>query len=83
MKKTRIIIPILLASAALCGCASGRASDTNTDLVRSELSWATFCATRGHHIDDRTPSTINEYLDSWVGSAQEEEAFANAGLPVR
>lgn len=61
MKKARIIIVSLLAASVLCGCGSARKLDL--DLVRSELSWATFCATRHYDINDCTHEAVSEYLD--------------------
>lgn len=78
MKKAKIIILSILAASLLCGCSSARRIDL--DLVRSELSWASFCATRGYDIEDCTHEAFNEYLDGWCGSVEEEAVFIKAGL---
>ena len=80
MKKVKIISLSILTASAVCGCSSARKSPIDLDLVRSELSWATFCATHGYDIDDCTHEAYNLYLDGWCGSAEEEKAFIKAGI---
>lgn len=80
MKKARIITLSILAASLLCGCSSARKSPIDLDLVRSELSWASFCATRGYDINSCTHEAFNEYLDGWCGSVEEEAVFIKAGL---
>ena len=50
------------------------------DNLRSEISWSAFCEARSYDLNDNTYLTINEYLDAWCGSVEEEEAFINAGV---
>ena len=48
--------------------------------LRADVSWSAFCAARGYDINDNTYQATNEYLDTWCGSVDEEEAFINAGV---
>lgn len=74
MKK---IILTLAIVAALTGCKTNRAA---LDERRSEISWSAFCEARGYDRNDYTYSAINEYLDTWCGSVEEENAFIKAGV---
>lgn len=75
MKTTATILIIL--AAILAGCSSLRSV---SDSDRGEISWALFCEARGYDPVSDTPLQYNEYLDSWCGSAEEEQAFINAGI---
>lgn len=77
MKK--YIIALTLVSLLLTGC---KTSEQVKQERREYVSWIAFCATRGHDINDNTHSTINEYLDTWCGSVEEEEAFIKAGVEL-
>lgn len=74
MKK---IIFTLVILAALTGCKSQQVA---LEERRAEVSWSAFCAARGYDIDDNTGQAVNEYLDSWCGSVDEEAAFIAAGV---
>ena len=50
------------------------------DSRRAEISWSAFCAARGYDLNDNTYPAINEYLDTWCGSVDEEAAFIKAGV---
>lgn len=63
--------------AALTGCKSQRVA---LEERRAEVSWSAFCAARGYDIDDNTGQAVNEYLDTWCGSVDEEAAFIAAGV---
>lgn len=76
MKKATIIIAIA-AAAILTGCKS---IDSAFEARRGEISWNAFCAARGYDRNDNTDITINEYLDTWCGSADEETALIQAGV---
>lgn len=76
MKKT-IIALALIAAAALSGCKTNKVA---LDKLRAEVSWNSFCAARGYDFDDNTYQAINEYLDTWCGSVEEENAFIKAGV---
>lgn len=71
------IILTLAIIAALTGCKSQQAA---LDELRADVSWSSFCAARGYDINDNTYPAINEYLDTWCGSEEEERAFVNAGV---
>lgn len=75
MKKATISIVIM--AALLFGCKS---SQTSLDERRAEISWSAFCAARGYDLSDNTYQAINEYLDTWCGSVDEETAFIKAGV---
>lgn len=75
MKKSIII---LAASAMLAGCTATR--KVVTDEQRYYISWISFCANRGYNINDCTYQATNEYLDTWCGSTEEEQAFIKAGV---
>lgn len=75
MKKATIIFAFM--AVLLTGCKSTQAS---LDSLRAEISWSAFCAARGYDINDNTYQATNEYLDTWCGSVDEEEAFINAGV---
>ncbi|WP_290088564.1 hypothetical protein [uncultured Duncaniella sp.] len=50
-------------------------------LTSDELSWIEFCKARGYDTHDNRDEIINEFLDTWVGSMEEERAFNN--LPAQ
>lgn len=77
MKK--YIILIALSAAMLTDCTSTKLASVS-DNERGEISWAAFCAARGYQLDDNTYMATNEYLDTWCGSVEEENAFINAGV---
>ena len=76
MKKATIIIAIAVA-AILTGCTTVK---NTTDEQRDYISWVAFCANRNYNINDNTGEVINEYLDTWCGSVEEEEAFIANGI---
>lgn len=75
MKK--YIITLALATALLTGCSSNKVA---LDNLRGEISWNAFCDARGYDRADNTYSAVNEYLDTWCGSVEEEDAFIKAGV---
>lgn len=77
MKK--YIILIALSAAVLTGCTSTKLASVS-DTERGEISWNAFCDARGYDRNDNTYATVNEYLDAWCGSVEEENAFINAGV---
>lgn len=74
MKKIILTLSIV---ATLIGCKS---QQEVLDEQRANISWAAFCAARGYQLDDNTYMATNEYLDTWCGSVEEEEAFIAAGV---
>lgn len=79
--KTRILT-IAIATMALTSCRTATTVNDTTALenLRYEISWQAFCETRGYDLNDMTYPATNEYLDVWVGSVEEEEAFIKAGV---
>lgn len=75
MKKATIIFAVM--AVMLTGCKSSQATLDNR---RAEISWSAFCAARGYDLNDNTYQATNEYLDTWCGSVDEEEALINAGV---
>jgi len=74
MKKIIITLAIV---AALSGCKSQQVA---LDNFRGEISWNAFCDARGYDRNDNTYSAVNEYLDTWCGSVEEEKALIRAGV---
>jgi len=77
MKKATFILA--LAAALLTGCTSSKLASVSDD-VRGEISWNAFCDVHGYVRNDNTYTTVNEYLDAWCGSVEEENAFIKAGI---
>lgn len=75
MKQTILTLAIL--SAALTGCRSSQAAAVRD--TRADISWTAFCAARGYDPAVSTYDIVNEYLDTWCGSAAEERALIAAG----
>lgn len=69
---------IILLAALLAGCASVRNNASDDAIGRA--SWAAFCDARGYDINDHTYPAVNEYLDTWCGSTEEESALAAKGI---
>lgn len=75
----RTIATLIIAAAlALAGCHG--TSEAQLSELRNQVSWQAFCAATGHATDDNTFATLNEWMDGWIGSAAEEQAFINAGI---
>lgn len=77
MKKYIIILGI--ATSMLAGCTTNKLASVSDEL-RGEISWNAFCDARGYDRNDNTYHTVNEYLDTWCGSVDEENAFSKAGV---
>lgn len=77
MKK--YIITLALATAMLTGCTSTKLASVS-DNERGEISWNAFCDARGYDRADNTYTAVNEYLDTWCGSVEEETALIDAGV---
>ncbi len=75
MKKATIILTVM--AALLTGCKSSQAT---LDSLRAEISWSSFCIARGYDLNDNTYQATNEYLDTWCGSVEEENALIKAGV---
>jgi hypothetical protein len=76
---TKKIITLALILASLISC------NTTNNLSEEELhriSWKAFCNTFGYNdkLDANNQEAINNYLDCWRGSADEEDAFSKLGI---
>lgn len=70
---------VFLALVLLAGCTTNKLASVS-DEVRGEISWNAFCTARGYDRNDNTYLTVNEYLDAWCGSVEEENALIKAGV---
>lgn len=70
----------LLVVVTLCGCKSTSNEIAALNARREYVSWMAFCASRGYNANHHTFDVTNEYLDTWCGSVDEEEAFIKAGV---
>lgn len=68
-----------IAISILAGCTTNKLPSVS-DEMRSEISWNAFCDARGYDRNDNTYLTVNEYLNTWCGSVDEENAFCKAGV---
>ena len=75
MKK--VTITLTLVAVLLTGCKSNKVA---LEHLCADVSWSAFCAARGYDINDNTYQAINEYLDTWCVSVDEEEAFINVSV---
>jgi len=78
MKKATSILT-LAAVVLLSGCTSSKLAAVSDDLC-GEISWNAFCDAHGYDRNDNTYATVNEYIDAWCGSVEEEKAFIKAGV---
>ena len=85
MKKATIILA--LVAILFTGCSSSKtlcpaknSSQTTLDSHRADVSWSAFCTARGYDLNDTNYPAINEYLDTWCGSVEEEKAFIKSGI---
>lgn len=78
MKKATYTLA-LAAFALMSSCTSTKLDAVSND-ERGEISWIAFCDARGYDYNDNTHLTVNEYLDTWCGSVEEEEAFVKLGV---
>lgn len=77
MKK--VTITLALVAALLSGCPTSKLAKVSDDEL-GKISWTAFCAARGYDLNDHTFPAINEYLDTWCGTVEEEQAFINASV---
>lgn len=72
------IIGFSVAAVMAASMILASASPASPDVPDTrEISWTLFCESRGYDPADKNNETINEYLDTWVGSIEEEHAFNN------
>ena len=75
MKKITLTISAILL---LAGCTSTQKA---TDLPeRPEISWEVFQKIKGCKSTKTHEELVNEYLDTWCGSVEEEKAFIDLGI---
>lgn len=74
MKKILLIIAL---GILLSGCASKK---EYTLTEREEISWKAFQKIRNHKCTKSYDEQVNEYLDTWVGSVEEEKIFIAMGI---
>ncbi|MBD5138545.1 MAG: hypothetical protein HDT24_04470 [Ruminococcus sp.] len=77
MKKYTILL--ILLTSALISCNTSKLAQVS-DEERGEISWNAFCDARGYDRNDNTFTATNEYLDTWCGTTEEENAFIKAGI---
>lgn len=77
MKMYIITLALATALQTQTGCTSNKVALEN---LRGEISWNAFCDARGYDRTDNTYSAVNEYLDTWCGSVDEEAALIEAGV---
>lgn len=56
---------------------SDRTQELPAQMDSEEISWIEFCKARGYDVNDDSEEIVNEFLDSWRGSVEEERAFNN------
>jgi hypothetical protein len=64
---------IIAVTAALTSCASQHIVSDNAE----QASWSAFCATHGYNTNTTNQNILDQYLDTWVGSTEEEKALTN------
>lgn len=75
--KEIIRIPILgfgIAGLMAC-CMSSNTKEPTTSPTPEEISWVGFCKFKGYDVHTQDDEIKNEFLDTWVGSAEEERMF--------
>lgn len=75
MKKDAIILVVLLVASIATMIITSIYSPKSTEQTNDELSWTEFCKARGYDVHDHSDQVVNEYLDTWIGSTEEEKAF--------
>lgn len=69
--KNLIITSALILLLLLTGCKTSKTAE--------QVSWEAFCQEYEYSYNTEDPEAINEYLDCWRGSAQEETILLNNG----
>lgn len=75
MKTT--IITLALASLLLASCKTTTPETKILIPAREDTnpSWGKFCQAHNYDINTTESEIVNEYLDTWVGSVEEEQAL--------
>lgn len=69
-----------IATCALLSVANfwtDRSKEIPVKLTSEEISWIEFCKAKGYDVNDNSEEIVNEFLDTWRGSVEEEKAFNN------
>ncbi len=69
-----------IATVALFSAAclwTDRSDETPVQMTSEEISWIEFCKAPGYDVHDQNEEIVNEFLDTWRGSVEEERAFNN------
>lgn len=82
MYKVLLSVTALVASILVSGCTTGTriVGDGLTIDELDSLSWSAFCRCRGYKLNDYSDKAINEYLDAWIGTVDEEESLDSIGV---
>lgn len=78
MKDSIRILALGSAMAIIMATAmyfSSKGQELPSTLTKEEISWVEFCRVNGYDIYTDDDDILNEFLDTWVGSAKEEEAL--------
>lgn len=69
----------ITACALLCIATlwTDRSKEVPAQLDSVEISWIEFCKAKGYDVNDNREEIVNEFLDTWRGSVEEERAFNN------
>lgn len=62
------VLPLLLGA-----CAATSPNHTTGEVT--DPSWIAFCTCRNYDVATTDSEIINEYLDTWCGSVEEEQAL--------
>lgn len=78
-----LAIGLVMASGmALAMWLPSRSQELPAALTTEDISWIEFCKSRGYDFDDKSPTVVDEFLDTWCGSTEEEEDLTRKGLPA-
>ena len=81
MKHDITLATLGLAIAAIIAVNLPASPANNTpDLDPDDISWTEFCRVNGYDPDDNSADIVAEYLDTWAGSADEEQALSRLGI---
>lgn len=84
-KKDKSLAHLLAIAAMACAlaliCHIARSCNTPCpQSMRHDVSWKAYCASTGHAVNDTTGNSLDDFLDGWVGSTEEEEALLAHGI---
>lgn len=86
MKKDIIHIALLALGVGIIMTAAALwrnpVKETPAQLSPEEISWIEFCKARDYDIHNPTQQMEVEFLDTWVGSTEEEEALTRNGVII-